>query len=608
MVVILCLAVAYAGRASTLGNTGTSWSLQRSMFQPSAFPFQEGSSPDTLVRPPMANTLEASPQRLQIMHYETRAGDTISDLANRFDISENTIVWANSLAPGQTLAPGQQLIILPVSGILYTAQSGDTLDSIARRFQSDPTSIAQFNQLTGGSVATGTQLVIPGGRIEDAERPDLSSRALMRPGSDVGDASPASAPPLVAPSKVVPTTESNSSVPSISEHVPSTSRVESSKPLVPLTYYVVEGDTLSSIAERFGVSPESIAASSGLQGSVDSLSINQKLTIPPVPGVVHLVKDGDTLQALAERYSTDADKIAQANGLKDPFLLQIGQTLVIPGGKVPQATAPAPASQTKYTVAEGDSVSSIADDFGVDIQTIVDANGLAAPYILQPGQEIIIPGGHRSAAPAQPHTTYTVQQGDSLSQIADSFGISINAIINANNLSDPSSIQPGQQLTIPGASHAVVHSKPAPAPVAKAPAPSPVVVAKPATRPSTNSGWNIVSLASKYLGTPYVWGGTSPSGFDCSGFVWYVYRRAGIPIPRDLWGQLQSGSRVSRQNLQPGDIVFFANTYQRGLSHDGIYIGGGRFINAVDYGIGVAVRSLSEPYWSSRYFGATRPW
>ncbi|HLG50801.1 MAG TPA: NlpC/P60 family protein, partial [Chloroflexota bacterium] len=82
----------------------------------------------------------------------------------------------------------------------------------------------------------------------------------------------------------------------------------------------------------------------------------------------------------------------------------------------------------------------------------------------------------------------------------------------------------------------------------------------------------------------------------------------GIPIARDMWGQLQSGPRVSRSNLQPGDIVFFANTYQSGLSHDGIYIGGGRFINAVDYGIGVAVRSLSDPYWSSRYFGAVRPW
>ncbi len=605
---ILCLVVAYVGRASTLGSGGANWSLQHTLFQPSAFPVPESSSPDALVRPPVANTLAASPQRLQIMHYETRAGDTIADLADRFDISENTIVWANNLAPDQTLTPGQQLIILPVSGVLYTTQTGDTLDSIARRFQSDATAIAQFNQLTGTTVAPNTSLVIPGGRIEDAERAELSSRSLTRPGHDASGTAESNPPPLVVPSKIVPSTGNGNDTLSVSDLLPFPTHVESPKPLTPLTYYVVEGDTLSSIAQRFGVSPESIAISSGLRGNEDSLSINQKLTIPPVPGVVHTVKDGDTLQSIAERYSASTTEIARANGLKDPFVLQVGQTLVIPGGKVPEATAPAPSSSTTYTVTEGDSVSSIADAFGVDIQTIVDANGLDEPYVLQPGQRLVIPGGHPRAAPAQPHTTYTVQQGDSLSEIADSFGVSLNAIASANNLSDPSNIQPGQQLTIPGVSRTVVRSKPAPAPVVRAPAPAPVAVAKPAARPSTGGGWNIVSIASRYLGTPYAWGGTSPSGFDCSGFVWYIYRRAGIPIPRDLWGQLQSGTRVSRQNLLPGDIVFFANTYQPGLSHDGIYIGGGRFINAVDYGIGVAVRSLSDPYWSNRYFGATRPW
>ncbi len=75
-----------------------------------------------------------------------------------------------------------------------------------------------------------------------------------------------------------------------------------------------------------------------------------------------------------------------------------------------------------------------------------------------------------------------------------------------------------------------------------------------------------------------------------------------------MWGQLQSGTRVSRRNLLPGDIVFFGGTYEAGLSHDGIYIGGGRFVNAVDYGIGVAVSNLNDAYWSSHYYGATRPW
>ncbi|HEX5414710.1 MAG TPA: C40 family peptidase, partial [Chloroflexota bacterium] len=184
------------------------------------------------------------------------------------------------------------------------------------------------------------------------------------------------------------------------------------------------------------------------------------------------------------------------------------------------------------------------------------------------------------------------------------------------------------QIVIPGVSgpRAVVAPKPtaapAPKPAAKAaapapkPAPKPAVVAKPApvvqaaakAPASGTSGWGIVSIASRYLGVPYAWGGVSPGGFDCSGLVWYVYQRAGIPIPRDLYGQLQSGTRISRANLLPGDIVFFGNTYQAGLSHDGIYIGGGRFINAVDYGIGVAVSSMNDSYWSAHYYGASRPW
>ena len=90
------------------------------------------------------------------------------------------------------------------------------------------------------------------------------------------------------------------------------------------------------------------------------------------------------------------------------------------------------------------------------------------------------------------------------------------------------------------------------------------------------------------------------------GFVWYVHKVSGISISRGIWGQLNGGPRITMANLVPGDTVFFANTYMPGLSHVGIYIGGGRFIHAVDESRGVGINGLGEAYWSSRYIGAAR--
>jgi cell wall-associated NlpC family hydrolase len=113
---------------------------------------------------------------------------------------------------------------------------------------------------------------------------------------------------------------------------------------------------------------------------------------------------------------------------------------------------------------------------------------------------------------------------------------------------------------------------------------------------------SIVATAEKYIGLPYHWGGSSPStGFDCSGFVQYVFSLHGKYLPRTASAMYDASSPV-RYPL-PGDLVFF-NTYG-GVSHVGIYIGGGRFISAADRGI--RIDSLQDSYWSARYLGARRP-
>jgi peptidoglycan DL-endopeptidase CwlO len=140
-------------------------------------------------------------------------------------------------------------------------------------------------------------------------------------------------------------------------------------------------------------------------------------------------------------------------------------------------------------------------------------------------------------------------------------------------------------------------------------APAAVASGSPETLVATGGGsaapapthGGVVGIAMQYLGTPYVWGGASPSGFDCSGFVMYVYAQVGVSLPHNAAAQYGYGSPVSRSELAPGDIVFFD-----GLGHDGIYIGGGQFIHSPHSGDVVKISSLGDSWYASTYVGAKR--
>ena len=107
------------------------------------------------------------------------------------------------------------------------------------------------------------------------------------------------------------------------------------------------------------------------------------------------------------------------------------------------------------------------------------------------------------------------------------------------------------------------------------------------------------------MGTPYVWGGSTPeTGFDCSGYVQYVFRQHKAQLPRTADLQFEKGLFVTQRQLKPGDLVFFS-TYEPGASHVGIYAGNGLFWNATS-SRGVRLCSLSDDYWKSRYYGAKR--
>jgi cell wall-associated NlpC family hydrolase len=124
--------------------------------------------------------------------------------------------------------------------------------------------------------------------------------------------------------------------------------------------------------------------------------------------------------------------------------------------------------------------------------------------------------------------------------------------------------------------------------------------------PEPTTGSQVATLAEQYVGSPYRWGGISPAGFDCTGFVMWVYSQFGVWLPHNEAGQLASGPRVNKDELEPGDVLVFANTYRAGLSHVGIYVGDGQFVHAVDEAHGVMLSALGDGYWAARLVGASR--
>jgi cell wall-associated NlpC family hydrolase len=121
------------------------------------------------------------------------------------------------------------------------------------------------------------------------------------------------------------------------------------------------------------------------------------------------------------------------------------------------------------------------------------------------------------------------------------------------------------------------------------------------TESSVSRSGRVVTLARRYLGARYAWGGSSPAGFDCSGFVMYVYSHVGVSLPHNAAKQYRYGAPVTRGQIEPGDVVFFDD-----LHHTGIYIGDGRFIHARRSGHGVIISGLNESWYRARWVGGRR--
>ncbi len=264
-----------------------------------------------------------------------------------------------------------------------------------------------------------------------------------------------------------------------------------------------------------------------------------------------------------------------------------------------------------YTVQAGDTFYKIAINNGVTLPALEAANPQIVNYAaIVPGEAVQIPLSTYTVQPGDTLYTIAVANGDTLPQVE-----AVNAqVANFNNL------MPGNVIYLP------LTAKPQPVPTttpttavgaASAPtaAPAPVPVVAPTSAPTaTVSRQSVVQYAQSLLGVPYCWGGQTPAtGFDCSGFVDYVFAHFGITMMRESHDQATQGVAVAQNDLQPGDLLFFQNTdssaslYANHVTHVGIYIGNGAMIESSslnNVGVIVVNQVFSNPYYIAHYYGA----
>ncbi|KKK38886.1 peptidoglycan hydrolase [Mesobacillus campisalis] len=333
----------------------------------------------------------------------------------------------------------------------------------------------------------------------------------------------------------------------------------------------------------------------------------------------YTVKKGDTLSHIAIKHNTKVADLKKWNGLSSDLIF-VNQKLKVASQPASTASAASIASTkattsataqsapkaTTYRVVSGDTLSGIAAKHSISLANLKAWNNLNSDLIFpgqvfavskpsqeqvpsQPVQPVAAPPApsQPAAAPAQ-SSVYTIKPGDTLSKIALQHKMSLAELMSLNNLNSHI-IYAGKTLKVSGQTP-VVSSTPA-----KTAGQTSTVV-----QASTGSSQvsKLIAEAKSHIGTKYVWGGSTPSGFDCSGYIYYVFQKAGKNLPRtSAEGYFNRSYYVDKP--QPGDLVFFEGTYKKGISHMGIYIGNNQFIHADNSG--VRITSVNDTYYKKHF-------
>jgi len=326
------------------------------------------------------------------------------------------------------------------------------------------------------------------------------------------------------------------------------------------------------------------------------------------------VKSGDSLWTIAQKNNTSVSQLKKINNLSGDLIFpnQVLETNKKQSSNTSNSNSNNNSSSSNastYTVKSGDTLSGIAFKHNISISNLMKWNNRSTTLIY-PGDKLSVKksgsgssssSGSGSSASGNSGSTgsskvYAVKSGDTLSHIASRNGVSVANLKKWNNLSSDM-IYVGQKVSINGKSSSGSSNNSG----SNSGSSSGSSNSNSGSSSSSNAGYNVnklISTAKGLNGTPYVWGGSSTSGFDCSGFIHYTFKNAG----KDL-GRLSSDGYYNRSQHvnkpQEGDLVFFAGTYRSGISHLGIYLGNNEFIHAGSNG--VEISNLDNPYWKKHF-------
>lgn len=339
----------------------------------------------------------------------------------------------------------------------------------------------------------------------------------------------------------------------------------------------------------------------------------------------YTVVKNDTLWGLSKKYGVSVSDLKKANGVSG-HLIYVGQKLQIPTkstkatktAKTSTSTSTVDTTSTTHTVVKGDTLWSLAKKYGVSVSALMKANNLSSSTILI-GQSLNLRAGMTTygvngVTTGSNSTAASTNTASSTSTTASSQApkakksTTTNTSSNSNtstsvNTQSQSTASNSSASTTTNTNTAASNANTAAANSSQAVSQAPTASTSTATTTASPSTSAITSYALTFLGVPYVWGGTTPSGFDCSGLVQYVYSHFGINLGRTTYTQQYAGTKISVASAQAGDLYFWGS--YGSAYHVAIALGGGQYVMAPAPGQNVMIGSVSSytPSFAVRVLG-----